>query len=54
MSNEGMSKRLDEAERKRRKQELYLNIRDSCITIILVSVVVFLVYYIAVRGGYGS
>lgn len=49
-----ISEQLDKAERKRKKQEFYLNVRDVCITIILFSAVTLLVYYIALRGGYAS
>ena len=49
-----MTEQLDKAERKRKRQEFYLNVRDICITVILVSMVTLLVYYIAVRGGYAS
>lgn len=49
-----LSEQLDKAEKKRKKQQLYLNIRDICITVILTSAVVSLIYYIATRSGYAS
>lgn len=49
-----MTEQLNEAERKRKKQEFYLNVRDICITVILMSVVTFLIYYVAMRSGYAS
>lgn len=52
--SEELSKVLDEAERKRRKNEFYLTVRDVSILIILVSSVVAAVCYIAVRSGYAS
>ena len=52
--SEQLVKQMDEAEQKRRKQEFYLNVRDCSIGVILVSWVVFLIYYVAMRGGYAS
>lgn len=49
-----LTKQVDEAERKRKKQEFYLNVRDCSIGVILVSWIVFLIYYVAMRGGYAS
>lgn len=49
-----LEKQLDEVERKRKRQEFYLTVRDISIAIILVSAVVGMLYYIATRGGYVS